>query len=77
MTSSPHFPESFTSPVRKIVVMTFALILCVAVAACNPLAPKGDSGGNDDGKGGDQPPAPEVVESDGFWRPNTLGEPVA
>ena len=77
MTLSPHFPHSFTSLVRKIAVSALALFLCVVVAACNPLAPKGGSGGNDDGKGGEQPPAPEVVESDGFWRPNTFPDPVA
>lgn len=55
--------------------MTFALILCVMLAACNPFAPKGGSGSN--GGDGQQPPAPEVVEDDGFWRPNTLGAPLA
>ncbi|MGX6451664.1 OmpA family protein [Brevibacterium paucivorans] len=77
MISSPLFPQSFTSPAQKIVVMTFALMLCVVLAACNPFAPKGNSGGNDDGKGGHEPPTPEMVESDGFWRPSTLGEPLA
>ena len=46
------------------------------LAACNPFAPKGNLGGNDN-NGSQQPPNPEMVESDGFWRPNTLGEPVA
>lgn len=52
-----------------------ALILATMVlAGCIPgLGKKGDGGGG----GQQQPPAPEVVESDGFWRPNTLGEPLA
>lgn len=76
MTSSPHFPHSFTSPARKILVIAFALFLCVVLAACNPFAPKDDSSGNG-GKSSQKPPTPEVVESDGFWRPNTFPDPVA
>lgn len=51
------------------VLSIFALIL----TGCIP----GQSKGGDGDEGGEQPPAPEVVETVGFWRPNTLGEPLA
>ena len=54
---------------------TTILVICALVlTGCIP-----GLGKNGDGSGGDQqqPPAPEMVESDGFWRPNTLGEPLA
>ena len=53
---------------------TLAILAIVAVAltGCIPGLGRGSDNG-----GGQQPPTPEVVESDGFWRPNTLGEPLA
>ncbi|WP_293878875.1 OmpA family protein [uncultured Brevibacterium sp.] len=46
-------------------------IVAVALTGCIPGQSKGDNGGNQ------QPPAPAMEKSDGFWRPNTLGEPLA
>ena len=52
------------------------VIVALVLTGCIPgLGQNSDSDGG--GSGQQQPPAPEVVESDGFWRPNTLGEPVA
>ena len=54
-------------------VLATVILATVVLSGCIPgIGRNGDGGG-----GGQQPPAPEVVESDGFWRPNTLGEPVA
>ena len=46
-------------------------IFTLVLTGCIPGQSKDSDGGNQ------QPSAPEVVESDGFWRPNTLGEPLA
>lgn len=56
---------------------TTILVICaLALTGCIPgLGKNSDSDGG--GGGQQQPPAPETVESDGFWRPNTLGEPLA
>ena len=54
-------------------VLATVILATVVLSGCIPgIGKDGDGGG-----GGQQPPAPEVVESDGFWRPNTLGEPLA
>ena len=54
-------------------VLATVILATVVLSGCIPgIGRNGDGGG-----GGQQPPAPEVVESDGFWRPNTLGEPLA
>lgn len=65
----------FLSPsFSQLRMRTLAILAIVAVAltGCIPGLGRGSDNG-----GGQQPPAPEVVESDGFWRPNTLGEPLA
>lgn len=65
----------FLSPsFSQLRMRTLAILAIVAVAltGCIPGLGRGSDNG-----GGQQPPTPEVVESDGFWRPNTLGEPLA
>ncbi|MGX6451660.1 OmpA family protein [Brevibacterium paucivorans] len=54
-------------------VLATVILAAMVLTGCIPGIGKDGDGGGD----GQQPPAPEVVESDGFWRPNTLGEPLA
>lgn len=55
-------------------VLASMVLATLVLSGCIPgLGKSGDGGGG----GQQQPPAPEMVESDGFWRPNTLGEPLA
>ena len=57
----------------RLSVLATLILATVVLSGCIPgIGRNGDGGG-----GGQQPPAPEVVESNGFWRPNTLGEPLA
>ena len=58
----------------RLSVLATLILATVVLSGCIPgLGKNGDNGGG----GNQQPPAPEMVESDGFWRPNTLGEPLA
>ena len=60
----------------RLSVLATLILATMVLTGCIPgLGQNSDSDGG--GSGQQQPPAPEVVESDGFWRPNTLGEPVA
>ena len=60
----------------RLSVLATLILTTMVLTGCIPgLGQNSDSDGG--GSGQQQPPAPEVVESDGFWRPNTLGEPVA
>ena len=58
----------------RLSVLATLILATMVLTGCIP-----GLGKNSDGSGGgqQQPPAPEMVESDGFWRPNTLGEPLA
>lgn len=62
---SPSFSQVRMRP------LAILAIVAVALTGCIPGQSKGDNGGNQ------QPPAPAMEKSDGFWRPNTLGEPLA
>lgn len=58
----------------RLSVLATLILATIVLTGCIPgLGKSGDGGGG----GEQQPPAPEMVESDGFWRPNTLGEPLA
>ena len=55
-------------------VLASMVLATLVLSGCIPGLGKNSDGGEG---GQQQPPAPEMVESDGFWRPNTLGEPLA